>query len=242
MSLSVCEHCTLRVSLHVLHVLFLFLKRCEDWDVKHWSFIFFSTFPHFFPKHDKKQTLKSLIGGVDLVLFSLAISLTLSFYLPLAMPPCVQCPFLSNLLCFFDTPSEYISVKGSKIPACRYSFLFPRCLCLPLLSWCVSQKEGESFVCLFGLFFSPFRFRNKHSQKMWGGLETPKEEKPVFYLFFNLLYLYQWERKSSCRIFSIARIVRQWERTRGAIWEREFSYWREPQKRPLGWLITKKYT
>lgn len=155
--------------------------------LRHFILLYDFTLPRF-PKHDK--TVESHETGVDLVLFSLALSTS-------PHPLCVH-PFclLTEALSRYPWRDQTLLVD---ITLFLDVSVFNICLCA------YSEWGTRFFLCLL-LGFSRTLNGKRHSN---GG-------EAVLYLLFDLLYQYWWW-ESSCRIFYIARIVRQWENG-GAIW------------------------
>lgn len=120
-------------------------------------------------------------------------------------------------------------------PACRYCSSFQNfnnvsCRWCPyVLPLCISRKMDFVSVLLLFIFFPPFQFGPSCEFR---ARTLVYERKPhiLLIVWFVVSILMRWN--PSCRIFCIARIVRQWE-DGGAIW-REFSYWMEPQQLPIG--------
>lgn len=167
---------------------------------------------------------KSLVkGGVDLVLLSLSTSPhpTPPFYalprLPDSSPPPTSACFGQSL--------RAVTWWGIK-PACRYcsSFHFFNNVscrwCPHVLPLCISRKMDFCFG--FVTFHFPLLHFGLSSEVRARTLVYERKPPPiVLIVWFVVSILMRWN--PSCRIFCIARIVRQWE-DGGAIW-REFSYW-----------------
>lgn len=169
-------------------------------------------------------------GGVDLVLLSLSTS------------PHPTSPFytLPRLLDSSPPPSRPALDRASEQswwgikPACRYcsSFHFFNNVscrwCPHVLPLCISRKLDFCFG--FVTFHFPLLCFGLSSEVRARTLVYERKPHIVLIVWFVVSILMRWN--PSCRIFCIARIVRQWE-DGGAIW-RKFSYWMEPQQLPIG--------
>lgn len=162
---------------------------------------------------------------VDSVLLSLSTS-------PHPTPPsCALSP--TTWLKPAPNPSLHQTVAWEGFePPCRYcsSFQISNSL-LSQMSICAAlvyiQRDGLCFVLFF--HFASFKFGLSSKVR---ARTLVHEMKPhiLLIVWFVVSILMKWN--PSCRIFCIARIVRQWE-DGGAIW-REFSYWMEPHQLPIG--------
>lgn len=127
-----------------------------------------------------------------------------------------------------------VTWEGYK-PACRYCSYFQ----IPIVScrWCpyvlpLCISRQKDFVLVLLVLFLPFSFPLRLGWAVKSEQRTLVDErKPrILLVWFVVSILMKWN--PSCRIFCMARIVRQWE-DGGAIW-REFSYWMEPHQLPIG--------
>lgn len=212
------KHCTVPLRLSFLFVFFKISMKRRHFNELLYLFILLPPFP----KHDR---LKSLIEWCRLgfLLFYLSTS-------PQTSPVCsspLQLPSTPSHT-WPLTPHRTVLEQFSGIrnkPACRYTDLRFSIMSLSLmLSTCAIPCMYPETQTLFLSFLLSFSF----------GLNMMKPEQKTLWRREKAPYCtYCWIcwRSSCCRIFYIARIVRQWE-DRGAIW-REFSYWKGPQQLPL---------
>lgn len=123
--------------------------------------------------------------------------------------------------------------KGSNLP-CRYRLAFHFSIMSPVadVHACCPCVYAERWTLFFYLSFSSFQFGPNREVR---AKTLVHERTPHIVLFLCFVVSISMRWNPSCRIFCIARIVRQWE-DGGAIW-REFSYWMEPQQLPIGCRI-----
>lgn len=166
----------------------------------------------------------------------------LSFYLPsphtslLCSSPTTWLKSAPERSLLWTEPQS--SCVGRVEPACRYccSFHFFNNVscrrCPHVLPLCISRKMDLVLLCCLSIFIFIFRSLEfgLSSENRATALNYERKPHIVLIVWSVVSILMRWN--PSCRIFCIARIVRQWE-DRGAIW-REFSYWMEPQQQPIG--------
>lgn len=174
-----------------------------------------------FPKHDKQSLVK---GGVDFLSLSTSLHPTPPFYVP---PPTTWLKSPPSSSACFGQSLRAVTWEGFE-PSCRYcsSFQISIMSLVADVHMCCPCVYPERWT----LFW--FRYLSVSSFKFGLSSEVRARRKPHIWLivWFVVSILMRWN--PSCRIFCIARIVRQWE-DGGAIW-REFSYWMEPQQLPIG--------
>lgn len=198
----------------------------------------FTFTPSFFQSMINRWT--SLVkGGVDFVLLSLSTSPH-----PTRLPPSTLFPnplfnYLTQICplipaCFGQSHRAATGVGSNLLVDIVPPFIFFNnvscCWCPHVLPLCISRMVDFVFGFRYVSFFLLYKFGLSSED---GARMLVCERKPHIVLivwFFFVSILMRWN--PSCRIFCIARIVRQWE-DGGAIW-REFSYWMEPQQLPIG--------
>lgn len=204
---------------------FVFFKTSQRGNIsRNCSYLYIHSLLFQSMKNKWKSQVK---GGVDFILLSLSTS-------PRPTPPFDALPQLLdsrlplNPACFGQS-----SRVGRVEPACRYcsSFHFSIMSLVADVHMCCPCVYPERWTLFWFCCLSIFSFKFGLSSEN-RAMVLVYERKPhiVLIVWSVVSILMRWN--PSCRIFCIARIVRQWE-DRGAIW-REFSYWMEPQQQPIG--------